>query len=817
MNIDPSLYLKNILPETIYNSSENFVLFLKAYYEWMNTSTFTISNKSGNFIKDETLVGLTSGARAKIRQISDDKLILLFSRLDGKKPFELFEQVRGLTTNATAYLDSISDNVLRHSSNLLDYRDVRYSVDKFSAYLKDELFYNLPTNYNGNKRFIARRLRDFYESKGHEDSYKFLMKVLYNQDVEISYPGKEILVVSDGKYQKEYILRTVAIASNGAESIFDFLFKTIRGFTSGAVADVVEVKKFVVNGVEIAEMKLSFVSGQFMNGENVYDVNNPLGVLGLYTQVYGVLSGYNINFGGSGYTQGTFLDVNGDGFEAKIKVSEIFQSGIDRIKINTIGHGYRLGTYATINEIGTGGTGLKIKVTDIANSYTVTSGANTYTVGEISRIDIVNTGSDYYDEPSITLRDNTIANLGLLTDKYITIVNPGLGYTVGDTISFSANTGSNGAAVIASVVESDPLQDYNIYLEDGSILIQELNSDYIKYDRSTNLVPVWSGVGPILKIRMTNFGSGYSENNLPTVNISGTGAGANLIVTGIQGIGANVQVDTANNSGGLGSIRSLEITDFGYGYTQANTSIDAANTGNQNANITPIISGLGETDGDFINDDGKISYKIIQDSFFYQKYSYVIKSGIEIAKYKDILKKLIHPAGLEAFGEIVLTNELDVSMPSSNVTSVEQISNIIFYLISTLSNLDVEKVDDISDLLSTLGGVQISVLADQEIFEFENETFASPYGPVTYEQFQKNIPISGTGSVYVANTTLVGNGTSFLSFFAQGSEVVVSGNKFIITGSVANGTLTETSALLNASPANNIINSTVYRVITLRR
>tara|TARA_Y100001963_G_C6793913_1_gene457525 strand:- start:23303 stop:25621 length:2319 start_codon:yes stop_codon:yes gene_type:complete len=64
--------------------------------------------------------------------------------------------------------------------------------------------------------------------------------------------------------------------------------------------------------------------------------------------------------------------------------------------------------------------------------------------------------------------------------------------------------------------------------------------------------------------------------------------------------------------------------------------------------------------GYYRGNDGKLSSnKKIQDSYFYQDFSYVLKSAESVKKYKSVLKKLIHPAGHEIFGRITLTNTLD--------------------------------------------------------------------------------------------------------------------------------------------------------------
>ena len=183
----------------------------------------------------------------------------------------------------------------------------------------------------------------------------------------------------------------------------------------------------------------------------------------------------------------------------------------------------------------------------------------------------------------------------------------------------------------------------------------------------------WDVTGPIARIELTNYGSGYTLGDLPNVTVASmAGSNAELTVAGIQGTGATITIDVVNNIAGIGSIRAVEITNFGVDYS--NATANAVSSGDGNANLEPIISGLGIKDGTWVNDDGKIDYKIIQDSFYYQDFSYVVRSGLVYNAYKDVLKSVIHPAGLQAFGEIVISQE--VSLTPTILSTIEILRDI---------------------------------------------------------------------------------------------------------------------------------------------
>lgn len=853
----PSLHVDKFVPEDYSLDTERFVVFLRAYYEWLQTTKITITGLSGTFQRDETVTG-TGGGVGIVKEIGTGYIIV---KMTSRLPFNRAETITGGTSDATATISTIKDNVLRASGNLQNYKNFELSIDKYFEYLQDELYSSLPATVVGDKRLLASKFKQFFESRSNEESYRFLFKLLYNENVEFYYPGEDILRVSDGNFDKPQILRTVV-----TPDIFDFLNQTVRGETSGALGNIVDIKVFNLGSTEVAEMTLKLVSGTFRGNEQITNIDDET----LTGNTYGMITGFTINDAGSGYEVGDEVTITGDGSQARVFVSSISDAPINALKVNEIGHGYRLNTDAIINNAGTGGSGLAVRVTELANTYTITSGVNTYTAGEIKTVSIINRGSEYIKAPTVTLEDTTISALGLLSAELITIANTGIDYGVGNTLVFTGGSGANAAGQVASVEES---VTYDFLFEDGfRMLSEDSYYDIIKNED-------WEVSGPIARIELTNFGDGYESTNLPSITVSSTtGSGANLIATNIQGKSANVSVDVANNSIGVGAIRALEIRNFGVDYTTANADLTAIGDGN--ANVTPIVSGLGIGDGAFINDDGKIDFKFIQDSFFYQDFSYVIKSGITFNSYKDTIKKIIHPAGLQPFGEILLFDEIDVS-PDFVVTittqqneiaeildfiveifslgnasadivgeieiDVEVEANLIFssdqeYIISkfdvkdltadvTNREFDIEIQTTESNVSVTASSVHvIEILTEEEeypsfgayptyfyqvpintlgsntISEFATQSFNDVYESVlgTTSSIFSNTPITGT--VSISGNTVIGLGTDFVTDFSVNDSFIVNGEKFIVK-SVANTTFMQ----INVVPTGSYTNVSAYK------
>ena len=81
--------------------------------------------------------------------------------------------------------------------------------------------------------------------------------------------------------------------------------------------------------------------------------------------------------------------------------------------------------------------------------------------------------------------------------------------------------------------------------------------------------------------------------------------------------------------------------------------------------------------GRFQSDRGKVgsSTQRLPDSFYYQDYSYSIKSKTPIDIWRDLILQTVHPAGFQLFGEVVIESEQDAPMPTTqpNISSVTYI------------------------------------------------------------------------------------------------------------------------------------------------
>jgi hypothetical protein len=88
------------------------------------------------------------------------------------------------------------------------------------------------------------------------------------------------------------------------------------------------------------------------------------------------------------------------------------------------------------------------------------------------------------------------------------------------------------------------------------------------------------------------------------------------------------------------------------------------------------IDSITTTPGKFIDDIGKPSEIVqkIQDSFFYQNFSYIIKSSIPINNWKTTVLENNHPVGFKLFGQLEISGGKDISGRKVITDAVKQVN-----------------------------------------------------------------------------------------------------------------------------------------------
>jgi len=168
----------------------------------------------------------------------------------------------------------------------------------------------------------------------------------------------------------------------------------------------------------------------------------------------------------------------------------------------------------------------------------------------------------------------------------------------------------------------------------------------------------------------------------------------NLSVVALMGDGENL-FGTADQD--PGAILKIRITNAGTGY-QTPPTIDLTQKGDgtatANAKVEPsyvTFPGRWTTSDSILS----ASERVIQGRDYYIDYSYVLSSKVEFSKFKELFKNLIHPAGFIEYADfrvdetILVNNVSTISISSNTVSGTANVvsGNNIVYGTNTYFNL----------------------------------------------------------------------------------------------------------------------------------
>ena len=159
----------------------------------------------GSFVNGETITGSISKATATIRceDIANGSRLFISSQ----NKFQIDETVTGATSGATGVISTYTANPVQNVMQLMDYDDVDGTIESFFTEFKEAYMRTIPDGLAAgvDKRKLLKNIKDLYRAKGTKQGHKLFFRILLDEEVDITYPTKDMLRVSDGKWSDDKI------------------------------------------------------------------------------------------------------------------------------------------------------------------------------------------------------------------------------------------------------------------------------------------------------------------------------------------------------------------------------------------------------------------------------------------------------------------------------------------------------------------------------------------------------------------------------------------------------------------------------------
>jgi hypothetical protein len=341
---------------------------------------------------------------------------------------------------------------------------------------------------------------------------------------------------------------------------------------------------------------------------------------------------------------------------------------------------------------------------------------STSAIGRIIKIKNIDGGGGYKKLPLVkgivhTELDNakfdnakfSYTLTGGVLQNSINILFSGNRYSNKTILEFVSQTGS-GAILVPTIVNG---QIQSISVIDGGENYTN-NDTIVAVDTAAEIFPISDSIGKVKSIRYSNYGTQFNPDRTLSKQLS---FNYKLIITNLSDqIYKNFEYLDTSNGAILQTISTQKIGVNSYllevklieGNLIANTII----TGRvkqttskiyevKNAKIYGNVSGYIKRSGFFDSDIGKLSSSSqkLTDSYYYQDFSYVIRSTKSLKDYKTKVNKTVHPLGFKLFGEVAI--ESSDSITNSGLTGTGSVTLPIDYsdnrvIIINASGLTVE-------------------------------------------------------------------------------------------------------------------------------
>jgi len=218
-------------------------------------------------------------------------------------------------------------------TNLMSYRDIDRTLDEFVVKFEKEYIDGLPQNVVGDKRRFIKHVTDLYNTKGTEESYRLLFRLLFGEEIELYYPKQQMLVASGGTWSQRNSIQVILDPGVSPDCVNKTIkINTVNGVINTYITDVVELN---------AEERLYEL---FINKNFVILPNPGDRVIGknLAGTCQATAIQADILSGGAGFHVGQVFEINSVlGSGAKVKVTSVDSNGaIKRLAFIRFGTNY---------------------------------------------------------------------------------------------------------------------------------------------------------------------------------------------------------------------------------------------------------------------------------------------------------------------------------------------------------------------------------------------------------------------------------------------------------------------------------------------
>jgi hypothetical protein len=492
-----SSILQNQLPDFVEENHPLFVEFLKQYYISVEnkSATLDILQNIDKYVQVNNLTNLTESTKITSNVSYFDETIEVVSTNGFPNKYGLIQInneiitykdktetsflncVRGFS-GVTSYTNGVPDQLSFSKTEIAEHASESNVINLSVLFLKEFLtkvkkqispgFEGRQLYSNLNENVFIANSKDFYSSKGTNESFRILFRALYGEEVEVIKPSDFLFIPSDAQYKITRDIVVESISGDPFNLINKTLFQDETDLFGRAYGSVNNVKKIQRDAKDYYVLSLDYsydrdinVSGSIFGRFPIHPTTRVVSSVSVGSSVIDVDS--TVGFG----TTGSLVCTLQNGTDVKIvynskSYNQFYEcSGVDQEISN--GELMRYDSYAYGYNDVTSGDLIKVRITGVLSDIDIKN--NSFLHKENELINIKSLGSTLTDVKS----NNWIYNISVSYDvETFTLINSS-NYSyrvrtyddvantinVGDNLRIFLTDGTTKTATVYSVTSSD--------------------------------------------------------------------------------------------------------------------------------------------------------------------------------------------------------------------------------------------------------------------------------------------------------------------------------------------------------------------------
>lgn len=636
--------------------------------------SFDIESAGGQFkVGDEAkLVSDYNGdfGKAIVTGTVDLGDIITFSIIDGGSGYIASTEENGTTINITGGDGTSPASFVIRTQDIVDPFSLSTNINFISS---NNLFGELAPTIGGLQMYsFANTLLSSPRFGFPETTETVGAENFYDQaNALINIATTEALSIGQPIYGQTTGANGTIISIND-NTVGDGWFK-IDGYKKFQVGETLRVGNATTGNVvgTVSEFQGNTVGYHVVQIGNTSPINIGDEIVGLVSNAYGVVKDI-VEDQANGYTQGVGGADDRNLLTLRVaanttaNLTSQFDTGplkrfVDNESIRIVGSTTSVGNVASV-----------FANTLIENIYTPLQDCllfNTSTFGTIAKLSLPVGGAGFSIAPTVTVRSENIVSLGI-GEAYLTLQSNDVNWSTGnsaitrlDTTDRIVQASTGASADVHGVVLTQIDDTYQMVVRVWQDFNQREPGNINWANNDVVTIQIYDG----------SYVPGGDDNRVLVAN--GTAKIVSIDDRGILGENAVINASV----GADGTITTLRILDSGFSYKQnERVLLEAPDRENAiNAVVRLNLSGAANSEGYYSTTRGHVSStrSYLQDSDYYQEYSYEIISPISFDRYKDIALKLVHPAGQKLFGKFRQQTNAYVDVVASSVGLKKYISN----------------------------------------------------------------------------------------------------------------------------------------------